>query len=30
VEVADVKHLNRLISQLRGRPVVGSVARVSA
>jgi guanosine-3',5'-bis(diphosphate) 3'-pyrophosphohydrolase len=29
VEVVDVKHLNRLIAQLRTRPVVNSVARVS-
>jgi guanosine-3',5'-bis(diphosphate) 3'-pyrophosphohydrolase len=29
VEVFDVKHLNRLIAQLRKRPVVSSVTRVS-
>jgi guanosine-3',5'-bis(diphosphate) 3'-pyrophosphohydrolase len=29
VEVFDVKHLNRLIGQLRTRPVVSSVTRVS-
>jgi len=29
VEVADVKHLNRLISQVRARPVVSKVVRVS-
>ena len=29
VEVFDVKHLNRLIAQLRARPVVSSVARVN-
>ena len=29
VEVLDVKHLNRLIAQLRARPVVSDVTRVS-
>ncbi|MEJ0013080.1 MAG: bifunctional (p)ppGpp synthetase/guanosine-3',5'-bis(diphosphate) 3'-pyrophosphohydrolase [Bauldia sp.] len=29
VEVFDVKHLNRLIAQLKARPVVSSVTRVS-
>jgi len=29
VEVFDVKHLNRLITQLRARPVVSSVTRVT-
>jgi guanosine-3',5'-bis(diphosphate) 3'-pyrophosphohydrolase len=29
VEVFDVKHLNRLIAQLRARPVVSDVTRVS-
>jgi guanosine-3',5'-bis(diphosphate) 3'-pyrophosphohydrolase len=30
MEVFDVKHLNRLIAQLRDRPIVSSVARVNA
>ena len=30
VEVVDVKHLNRLIAQLRARPVVSNVTRVGA
>ena len=29
MEVYDVKHLNRLIAQLRARPIVSSVARVN-
>ena len=29
MEVFDVKHLNRLIAQLRDRPIVSSVARVN-
>jgi guanosine-3',5'-bis(diphosphate) 3'-pyrophosphohydrolase len=29
VEVVDVKHLNRLIAQIKARPVVSSVTRVS-
>ena len=29
IEVFDVKHLNRLIAQLRARPIVSSVARVN-
>ena len=29
MEVFDVKHLNRLIAQLRARPIVSSVARVN-
>ncbi len=29
MEVFDVKHLNRLIAQLRARPIVNSVARVN-
>ena len=29
VEVFDLKHLTRLISQLRARPVVSAVARVN-
>ena len=30
VEVSDIKHLNRLIAQLRTRPVVNKIQRVSA
>ena len=29
IDVFDVKHLNRLLAQLRARPVVSSVARVN-
>ncbi len=29
VEVADLKHLNGIISQLRGKPVVSKVERVN-
>jgi guanosine-3',5'-bis(diphosphate) 3'-pyrophosphohydrolase len=29
IEVKDVKHLNRIIADLRSKPVVSGVARVS-
>ena len=29
VEVRDVKHLNRIIAELRGKPVVSGITRVS-
>jgi (p)ppGpp synthase/HD superfamily hydrolase len=29
VEVKDVKHLNRIIADLRGKPTVSGVTRVS-